>query len=119
VTRGKIIAITAGALLFGASLGKWELANWPILSSKTRSQTSHPSTAFASGWRLQSPTMICEAVIEKARAHDISVDPAHITIKRSGTPETPQVFLAVDYRNRVGLPLFGLTFHFHTTSGKR
>jgi hypothetical protein len=120
VAKAKIIVVTAGALLLGSlawQVGACELAN-------TEFQDEISDIASLSGFRVGlAPPMsdddLHAAVIEKARTHGISVDPNHITIRRSGTAEAPQVFLAVDYKNQVGLPVFGLTFHFHTTSGKR
>ncbi len=56
------------------------------------------------------------AVIRKAAAYDIVLQPEQITVERSGTEEAPRVFLAAKYRARVWLPGVSLIFHFRASS---
>lgn len=119
MTRGKIIAVSAGVLLFGSLA--WQIAACELADTEFQDEITDIASLNSSRIGLASPKSdddLREAVIEKARTHDISVDPSHIMVKRSGTSENPQVFLAVDYKDRIGLPVLGVTFAFHTTSGK-
>ncbi|HXJ88796.1 MAG TPA: hypothetical protein VMS18_18395 [Candidatus Binatia bacterium] len=64
----------------------------------------------------QSDEQLRAAVMRKAAAHDIMLEPEEITITRSGTGETQTVFLAADYRTRVWVPGFRLVIHFMASS---
>jgi hypothetical protein len=56
------------------------------------------------------------AAVRKAAGHEIVLDPAEITITRSGTREMRTVFLEAKYGARIWLPGFRLVIHFRTAS---
>jgi len=56
------------------------------------------------------------AVIRRARERDVHIAPDQILVRRSGTKENPEVFLAAKYQRRVVMPGFSLIFHFTATS---
>jgi hypothetical protein len=55
-------------------------------------------------------------VIRKARNYDIDVDPKHVIVRRSGKPEYPVIFIAVDYTVNVNLLVYSYDVHFYPTS---
>ncbi len=55
-------------------------------------------------------------VIRKAEAHDIPLEPRQVTVRRSGKPENPVLFIAVDYTVPVNLLTFSFTLHFNPSS---
>jgi len=59
------------------------------------------------------------AVIVKAREHDIQLLPEQVTVQRIGTPGAPAVYVAVDYSVPVSLPGYTYTFHFTPNSGNK
>ena len=58
------------------------------------------------------------AVIRKAQEHEIELEPEQVTVRRTGTEEAPIIYLAADYKARVKLLGFSLTFHFTPSSAK-
>jgi len=59
-----------------------------------------------------------DAVISKAKTHKIQLEPAQVTVERTGTGPTQIIYLAADYKTRVTLPGFSFTLHFHPSSAK-
>ena len=56
------------------------------------------------------------AVIRKAEEHEIQLEPEQVTVQRSGPDDAPIIYLGADYKVRVKLPGFSLTFHFTPSS---
>jgi len=59
-----------------------------------------------------------DSVIRAAKRHEIQLEPEQVTVERTGTPQTPIIFLAADYKARVVLLAFSFTLHFHPSSAK-
>lgn len=55
-------------------------------------------------------------VMQKAAGHDIHLRRDQVFVRRLGTKENPQIFLAARYQSRVKLPGFSIVFHFLATS---
>jgi hypothetical protein len=71
----------------------------------------------ASGWRSSSQTInYGRRRCEKRQDNEIALDPAQITVTRSGTGETQMVFLEAKYGARIWLPGFRQVIHFRATS---
>jgi len=113
-----ILAVALLALIVstGWQLASCELANYEL-------QDDLKDIASQAGARIgmarpSSDDELQQAVVARARNHDIQIDPAQVTVRRSGTEEAPVIFLTVNYTAKIGLPGCSVIFHFHTTSGK-
>jgi len=62
---------------------------------------------------------LAEAVIKKAREHDITLTPEQVTVQHIGTPGAPAVFVATEYSVPVSLPGYSFTLHFTPSSGNK
>lgn len=62
---------------------------------------------------------IFDAVMKKAKEHDIQLAPPNVTVQRIGTPGAPAVYVAVDYSVPVSLPGYSFTLHFTPSSGNK
>lgn len=62
---------------------------------------------------------LIDAVMKKAREHDIPLTPDHITVQRIGTPGVMAVYIATDYNVQVNLPGYSFTMHFNPSSGNK
>ncbi|MBZ5684535.1 MAG: hypothetical protein LAP86_05820 [Acidobacteriia bacterium] len=62
---------------------------------------------------------LIDAIMKKAREHDITLAPEQITVQRIGTPGAPAVFVAADYSVPVSLPGYSFSLHFTPSSGNR
>ena len=67
----------------------------------------------------QTDQEIIDAIMKKAREHDITLAPEQITVQRIGTPGAPAVFVAADYNVPVSLPGYSFSLHFTPSSGNR
>jgi hypothetical protein len=67
----------------------------------------------------QTDQELIDAVMKKAREHDITLAPEQITVQRIGTPGALAVFVAADYSVLVSLPGYSFSLHFTPTSGNR
>ena len=114
-----ILGCATFALLAGTGwqVGASELANYEL-----QEELKDLASLSAARIGLAAPSSdddLREAVIAKARAHDIELQHGQVDVERSGTAEAPVVFLAADYRARIVLPGHAFTLHFKPTSGKR
>ena len=55
-------------------------------------------------------------VIRKAEKHEITLDSAQVTVRLSGPPENPVLYIAVDYTAPVNLVVYSFARRFHPTS---
>jgi hypothetical protein len=55
-------------------------------------------------------------VIEKARAHDITLQPSEVTVKVTGEGKSATIYLQVDYAPRISLLVFSFPLHLSTSS---
>lgn len=62
---------------------------------------------------------LLDAVIKKAREHEITLAPEQVTVQRIGTPGAPAVYVAVDYSVPVSLPGYSFSMHFTPSSGNK
>jgi hypothetical protein len=60
------------------------------------------------------------AVIRRAAGHEIPLEPKQVTVRRTGIPESPVLYLAVNYTVPVNLPGYSFKLHFSpsSTSGR-
>jgi hypothetical protein len=114
-----ILAFAVLALLVstGWQIAACELANYEL-------QDDLKDIASLTGARIglaapSSDDDLREAVIGKARGYHIALNPSQITVRRSGTPEAPLAYLAVDHKARIALPGYTFTLRFRPTSGNK
>jgi hypothetical protein len=62
---------------------------------------------------------LTDAVMKKAREHDIPLTPEHVTVQRIGTPGYMAVYVAADYNVPVNLAGYSFTLHFNPSSGNK
>ncbi len=62
---------------------------------------------------------LIDAVMKKAREHDITLAPEQVTVQRIGTPGAPAVYVAADYSVPITLPGYAFALHFTPSSGNR
>lgn len=62
---------------------------------------------------------LIDAVVKKAREHEIALAPEHVTIQRIGTPGAPAVYVSADYSVPVSLPGYSFVLHFTPSSGNK
>jgi hypothetical protein len=67
----------------------------------------------------ESDQELMEAVMKRAREHDITLTPEQVTVQRIGTPGAPAVYLSVDYSVPVSLPGYSFNLHFTPSSGNK
>lgn len=103
-----------------AALGLAVVAVWKVGSCKlanVRLQSDLWDLAAEAGVRMglneqSTDEKLRHAVIRKAQAYDIQLDPGQVTVIRTGTGLSSTVYLAVDYKVRVNL---GCSFALHYT----
>jgi hypothetical protein len=59
-----------------------------------------------------------DAVIRKAKSHEIQLEPEQVTVQRTGTAIAPIIYLVADYKVRVTLLGCSFNLHFHPSSAK-
>ena len=62
---------------------------------------------------------LVEMVIKKGRDQGITLTPEQVTVQRIGTPGSPAVYVAADYKVPVSLPGYDFTLHFTPSSGNK
>jgi hypothetical protein len=55
-------------------------------------------------------------VIAKAKEYDIHLEPEQVSVRRTGTPKSPAIHLAVNYEARANLLGSSFTLHFTPSS---
>ncbi len=117
--RIKMIVVTAGfavAILAGYRVGWDEVANIELqgdlhdLASQSRNYVRYTPPRTDEELR--------EAVISKAKEHDIELEPSQVTVEQTGSAATPTVYLAAQYSVPVNLWGFSFTMHFTPSSEK-
>jgi len=120
VGKLKLILICALFLLL-VSTG-WQIAASELAYYELQDELKDIASLNSSRIGLTTPKSdddLRDAVIDKARSHDIALRPNQITVRRSGSDDAPFVYLAVDYKTRIALPGYSFTLRFHPTSGKK
>ena len=118
MSRIKIIVVVA--VLAFAVLGGWRIAASEVANLEL--QEDMHDLAAKGGMRygyVISEDDLREAVIHKAQEHDIRLDPAQVTVERTGSGLDTKMYLAADYNVPVDLPRYSLVLHFTPSSMKR
>ena len=62
---------------------------------------------------------IKNAVLGKAKEHEIQLSPEQIMVQHIGTPGMPAIYVTVDYTVPIILPGYSFTMHFTPSSGNK
>ena len=100
------------------------IAGWETLEPEITNivfQDELHDMAAQLGWRTgmsapNSDEELRNIVIRKAEKHEIPLEPKQVTVRRSGTPENPVLYIAVDYTVTVNLLVYSFRLHFSPTS---
>jgi hypothetical protein len=100
------------------------MAGWKILEPEIANivfQDELRDSAAQLGWRSgvsppNSDEELRNIVIRKAARHEIELSPKQVTVRRSGKPENPVIYIAVDYTVPVDLLVYSYSLHFTPTS---
>jgi hypothetical protein len=107
------------AVVVAATMAAWEVLE-PEITNIVFQDELHDMAAQL-GWRtgLAAPNSeeeLRNVVIRKAERHEITLDPRQVVVERSGTPENPMLYIAVEYTVPVNLIVYSYNLHFHPTS---
>ena len=116
----KTIKIIIGLAVFAIVMSTgWQLAACELANYELRDDLRDVAVMGGSRFGLlaqSSDDDLRDAVIRRAAQHDMRLAPEQILVRRTGSTENPQVFLAARYRARVVMPGFSLVFHLKATS---
>jgi hypothetical protein len=112
---GKVKLILAvGILALLVSTG-WQIAACELANFELQDELKDLASQNGAKIGLAAPRSdddLRDAVIGKAREHDIALKPGQVTVRRSGSADAPVLYLAVRYSARVILPGYSFTFNF-------
>jgi len=111
------IAVLVLVMMVGWQIASWELANLNL-------QEEMRDMASQAGVRIgfvvpSSDEDLRGAIIRKAKAHGIDLEPAQVTVRRTTSGQTSTLHLAADYTVPVNLAIFSFRLHFTPSSDKK
>jgi hypothetical protein len=117
-TMGTVKFVVGFLAIVGVIMACWqivppELANYSFQDDLKNLAMVSASQVTRSDEDLRS------AVINKAKEHDIPLEPTQVTVQHIGTPGVPAVYFAADYSVPVKLPGYSFDLHFNPTSGNK
>jgi hypothetical protein len=118
---GKAKLILGLAILGLAVVAGWQIASCELANIEL--QADLRDIAAQGGSRigleaLHSDDDLRNAVIHKAKEYDIQLEPAQVTVQRTGGDKSWVISLAADYKARVNLVLYSFSLHFTPSSAK-
>jgi hypothetical protein len=121
VVMRKIILILGLAVVVLAGEAGWQVASCELANIELHDDMQFIATQLGTRIGLNNPSTdedLRNAVIRKAQEYEIHLEPEQVTVQRTGTDEAPVIYLAADYKARVKLLGFSLTFHFTPSSAR-
>jgi hypothetical protein len=118
---GKAKLILGLAVMGFAVAAGWQIASSEIANLELQTDMRDIAAQVASRIGLEAPNSdedLRNAVIHKAEEHDIQLEPAQVTVQRTGGGKTLAIYLAADYKARVNLLLYSFNLHFTPSSTK-
>jgi len=117
----KVKLILGIAVLALAIIAGWQIASCELANSEFRGELR--DLAAQAGARIglnsfSTDEELRDAVIRKAKTHEIQIEPEQVTVERTGSGPEQIIHLAADYKMRVTLPGFSFSLHFHSSSAK-
>jgi hypothetical protein len=106
-------AVVVGVIIAGTQVIPPELANYSF-------QDDLRQVAVAAGANPnKTDEDLRSAVLNKAKEHDIQLEPRQVTVQRITTPGLSAAYLAADYSVPVNLPGYSFDLHFTPSSGNK
>jgi hypothetical protein len=109
-----IMIVAALAAIVG--LGAWKAGMSEVENMQFQDDLHDLSTQVGIGANYKSPRSdddFRDAVIRKAREHDIDLGPDQVTVRRDGSGMATTMYLAAEYTVQVKVP--GREFYLHFT----
>lgn len=111
------LAVLGVAFFAGWQIGACELANVEL-------QDEMQDIASQAGTRVGLAQMVTDddlrnAVVGRARQHDIELEGSQVAIEHMGSGETSTVYMKVDYRAPINLPGFSFSLHFTPETSRK
>lgn len=118
---GKVKLILGLGVLALAIIAGWQIASCVLANLEL--QVDLRDLAAQAGARIglvsfSTDEELRDAVIHKAKSHEIQLESEQVTVQRTGTAEAPVIYLVADYKVRVTLLGCSFTLHFHPSSAK-
>jgi hypothetical protein len=118
--RIRIIVVTAAlalAVVVGWQIGSCELSNFQL--QEEMHDLASQAGAHIGYTPPRSDDEFRDAVIRKAKEHNIKLEPYQVTVQRTDSGMTSTIYLAADYRVPVNLLWFSFPLHFKSSSAKK
>jgi hypothetical protein len=109
-----ILGLGALALIFNVS---WQLSACEIVNAELRDDLVDLAAQGGVRIGLKPPSTdesLRAAILQKAQGYGITLQPDQVTVRH--IHGIPNIYLAVDYEQRVGLPGFWYVLHFSPSS---
>jgi hypothetical protein len=119
VKHVKTILECAVILLFASVV--WQVAACELANYELQDEMKDVASLASAKIGLAAPSSdddLRDAVLRKARSHNIKLNPYQIVVERSGTADAPKAYIATSYNARIFLPGSILTIHFAPNSRK-
>jgi hypothetical protein len=118
---GKVKLILGLAVLALAIVAGWQIASYELANLELHEDLV--DLAAQAGARIglvsfSTDEELRDAVIRKAKSHEIQLEPAQVTVQRTGAAIAPIIYLVADYKVRVKLLGCSFTLHFNPSSAK-
>jgi len=91
----------------------------PEMNNYSFEDDLHNISMMAGANLHQSDQDTLDAVIRKAREHDIPLTPEQVTVERMNAAGAVAVYVAADYSVPISLPGYSFTLHFTPSSGNK
>jgi hypothetical protein len=119
VKHVKTILECAVILLFASVV--WQVTACELANYELQDEMKDIASLASAKIGLAAPSSdedLRDAVVRKARSHNIKLDPRQIVVERSGTTDAPKAYIAVSYDARIFLPGSIFSIHFAPNSQK-
>ena len=115
---GTLKFILGFAVILGVIMGCWQIV--PPELANYQFQDDLRNLSMTAGAQPNRPDEdMRNAVLAKAKEHEIPLTAAQVTVQHIGTPGAPAVYFAADYNVAVNLPGYSFNLHFTPSSGNK
>jgi hypothetical protein len=115
---GTVKLILGLLVIVGVIMACWQIVP-PELANYQFQDDLHNLAMMAASQPNRSDEDLRNAVLNKAREHEIPLEGTQVTVQHIGTPGVPAVYFAADYNVPVNLPGYSFILHFTPTSGNK
>jgi hypothetical protein len=115
---GTIKAILGLAVIVAVVYAVFQIA--PPIMSNYSFQDDLRTLALMDGTNMQKTEEdVRKDVLQKAREHDLPIEPKQVSVQRLNTPGLSSIYLSADYSVTVVLPGYSFDMHFTPNSGNK